>query len=146
MINVDGQNIRHATLDSLRNAIALVSQDVILFDDTVKANIAFGKMDATDDEIEAAAQAAAAHDFIVNLPEAYETDVGDRGSNLSGGERQRISLARAILKDAPILLLDEATSALDAVSERLVQDWSAFPKTARRSSLRTDLRQCKTRI
>lgn len=122
VINVDGQNIRHATLDSLRNAIALVSQDVILFDDTVKANIAFGKMDATDDEIEAAAQAAAAHDFIVNLPEAYETDVGDRGSNLSGGERQRISLARAILKDAPILLLDEATSALDAVSERLVQE------------------------
>lgn len=120
-VRVDGQDIRDLELASLRSAIALVSQDVVLFNDTVRANIAFGKLDATDEEIHAAAKAAAAFDFISAMPEGFDTEVGDRGFKLSGGERQRISLARAILKDAPILLLDEATSALDAESERLVQ-------------------------
>lgn len=118
---VDGQDVRSVTMESLRAQMALVSQDVILFNDTVRANIALGNLAATDTEIEAAAKAAAAHDFIVNLPDQYDTKVGDRGTKLSGGERQRISLARAILRDASILLLDEATSALDAESERRVQ-------------------------
>jgi len=121
-LRIDGQDVRDVTLASLRGKIGMVSQDAILFNDTVRANIAFGKMDASDEEIIAAAKAAAAHDFIMAMPEGYDTIVGDRGGKLSGGERQRISLARAILKDAPILLLDEATSALDAESERLVQD------------------------
>ncbi len=120
-VRIDGQDLRDVTLDSLRGAVAMVSQDVVLFDDTVRANIAFGRMDASDAEIADAAKAAAAHDFISAMPDGYDTLVGDRGFKLSGGERQRISLARAILKDAPILLLDEATSALDAESERLVQ-------------------------
>jgi len=118
---IDGQDVRDVTMTSLRGAIAVVSQDVVLFNDTVRANIAFGRQGATDDDIRAAAVAAAAHDFISALPQGYDTVVGDRGLRLSGGERQRLSLARAILKDAPILLLDEATSALDAESERLVQ-------------------------
>ena len=121
-MRIDGQDVRDVSLASLRGSIGLVSQDAILFDDTVRANIAFGNLSATDDEIIAAAKAAAAHDFIVAMPEGYDTNVGERGQNLSGGERQRVSLARAILKDAPILLLDEATSALDAESERLVQN------------------------
>ena len=100
----------------------MVSQDVVLFDDTVRANIAFGRQGAGDDEIVAAARAAAAHDFIERLPQGYETRVGVGGARLSGGERQRVSLARAFLKDAPILLLDEATSSLDAESEQLVQE------------------------
>ncbi|MFP4003752.1 MAG: ABC transporter ATP-binding protein [Alphaproteobacteria bacterium] len=120
-ITIDGQNIRSVTLASLRGAMALVSQDVIIFNDTVGANIAFGRLDATREEIVAAARAAAAHDFIMRLPRGYDTEVGDRGFKLSGGERQRLALARAVLKDAPILLLDEATSALDSESERLVQ-------------------------
>jgi ATP-binding cassette, subfamily B, bacterial MsbA len=119
---VDGQDTRKVTLRSLRRHIAMVSQDVVLFDDTVRANIAFGRPDATDEAIEAAARAAAAHDFIARLPQGYDTAVGVGGGRLSGGERQRISLARAFLKDAPILLLDEATSALDSESERLVQN------------------------
>lgn len=119
---VDGQDVRDVTLASLRRAIAVVSQDVILFDDTIRANIAFGRPDASEDDIVAAAKAAAAHDFIVKQPDGYDTLVGPGGGRLSGGERQRISLARAFLKDAPILLLDEATSALDSESERLVQD------------------------
>jgi subfamily B ATP-binding cassette protein MsbA len=119
---IDGTDIRDVTLASLREHVAVVAQEAVLFDDTVRANIAFGKPGATDAEIEAAARAAAAHDFVMRLPEGYETAVGDRGSRFSGGERQRIALARAILKDAPILLLDEATSALDSESERLVQD------------------------
>jgi subfamily B ATP-binding cassette protein MsbA len=110
------------TLTSLRAAIAVVSQDVVLFDDTVRANIAFGRAGASDEEIVAAAKAAAAHDFIMKMPEGYGSMVGTGGGRLSGGERQRVSLARAFLKDAPILLLDEATSALDSESERLVQD------------------------
>jgi ATP-binding cassette, subfamily B, bacterial MsbA len=119
---IDGQDIRDVTLESLRRAIAVVTQDVVLFDDTVRANISFGRPGASEAEIVKAAKAAAAHDFIMKLPEGYDTVVGPGGGRLSGGERQRVSLARAFLKDAPILLLDEATSALDSESERLVQD------------------------
>lgn len=120
-ILIDGQDVRDVTIASLRSQIAMVSQDVTLFDDTIRANIALGRLDATEDEIIAAAKDAAAHTFILDQPQGYDTMIGDRGSRLSGGQRQRIALARAILKDAPILLLDEATSALDAESERLVQ-------------------------
>ncbi|MGL4241753.1 MAG: ABC transporter ATP-binding protein, partial [Beijerinckiaceae bacterium] len=118
---IDGQDIRDVSLASLRDSIAVVSQDIVLFDDTVRANIAFGRPGATDAEIAQAARDAAAHDFIVAQPGGYDARVGDRGGKLSGGERQRIALARAFLKNAPILLLDEATSALDAESEDLVQ-------------------------
>ncbi|GJD99113.1 ABC transporter ATP-binding protein [Methylobacterium isbiliense] len=118
---IDGQDVRDVTLASLRRAVAVVSQDVVLFDDTIAQNIAFGREGATQPEIEAAARAAAAHDFIAARPEGYAFRVGPGGGRLSGGERQRIALARAFLRDAPILLLDEATSALDAESERLVQ-------------------------
>ncbi len=121
-ILIDGQDVRDVTLASLRDKVAIVSQDITLFDDTIAANIALGKLDASPDEIRAAAQAAAAHDFIMAQPQGYDTVIGDRGGRLSGGQRQRIALARAILKDAPILLLDEATSALDTESERLVQE------------------------
>ncbi len=120
-ISIDGQDIRSVTLQSLRASIALVSQDVTMFDDTIRANIALGRLDATPEEIVAAAQAAAAHEFILAQPQGYDTMIGASGLRLSGGQRQRIALARAILKDAPILLLDEATSALDTHSEQLVQ-------------------------
>jgi subfamily B ATP-binding cassette protein MsbA len=120
-IRIDGQDVREVTLGSLRSSIALVSQDVTLFDDTIRANIALGKLDATDEEIVAAAKAAAAHEFILSQSQGYATMIGDRGVRLSGGQRQRLALAAAILKNAPILLLDEATSALDTQSERLVQ-------------------------
>ena len=120
-ILIDGQTISDVTLHSLRGAMALVSQDAILFDDTVAANIAFGKANASQDDIETAAKGAAAHDFIMALPGGYDAPVGAMGNRLSGGQRQRISIARALLKDAPILLLDEATAALDAESERQVQ-------------------------
>jgi len=120
-ITIDGQDISEVTLGSLRGAMSMVSQEITLFNDTVRANIALGRLDATEDEIVAAAKAAAAHEFIAELQQGYETVIGDRGLRLSGGQRQRIALARAILKNAPILLLDEATSALDAESERLVQ-------------------------
>ena len=119
---VDGQDVRGVTLASLRDAISVVSQDAVLFDDTIRANIAFGRPGAGEAEIVAAAEAAAAHDFIRALPDGWETRVGPAGGRLSGGERQRVALARAFLKDAPILLLDEPTSALDSQSERLVQD------------------------
>ncbi|MCZ6592551.1 MAG: ABC transporter ATP-binding protein [Alphaproteobacteria bacterium] len=121
-VKIDGADVRDLTLASLRAQIALVSQDVTLFDDSVAANIGFGRPDATNQDIVAAAQAAAAHEFISKLPDGYDTVVGERGANLSGGERQRIAIARAMLRDAPILLLDEATSALDAESERQVQE------------------------
>ncbi|MGC5778047.1 ABC transporter ATP-binding protein [Methylobacterium sp. NFXW15] len=121
-VTIDGQDVRGVTLASLRAAVAVVSQDVVLFDDTIAANIGFGRPGASQDEIEAAAQAAAAHGFVSALPGAYGFRVGPGGGKLSGGERQRIALARAFLKDAPILLLDEATSALDSESERLVQE------------------------
>jgi subfamily B ATP-binding cassette protein MsbA len=121
-ITIDDQDLRDVTITSLRDAIAIVSQDVTLFDDTIEANIRLGRLDAPHEAIVAAAKAAAAHEFIVAQPGGYATELGDRGMRLSGGQRQRIALARAILKDAPILLLDEATSALDSESERLVQD------------------------
>jgi subfamily B ATP-binding cassette protein MsbA len=118
---IDGQDVREVTLASLRGAIGLVSQETTLFDDTIRANIAYGRAGASQAEIEAAARSAAAHDFIVGLPDGYDTRVGGLGAKLSGGQRQRIAIARAILKNAPILLLDEATSALDTESERQVQ-------------------------
>lgn len=117
----DGVDLRDATLKSLRQNIAFVSQDVALFNDTVRHNIAYGRPDATDQEIVEAARIAYAHDFISALPEGYETLVGERGTSLSGGQRQRIAIARAALADASVLILDEATSALDAESEQIVQ-------------------------
>lgn len=120
-ITIDGQDIRNVTLESLRKATALVSQEITLFDDTVRANIAYGRSGATDAEIEEAARHAAAHEFITQLEHGYDTIVGERGVKLSGGQRQRIAIARAMLKNAPILLLDEATSALDTESERHIQ-------------------------
>jgi len=120
-IAIDGQDVRLVTLASLRGAIALVAQEVSLFDDTVRANIAYGRFGASMQEIEVAAQAAAADAFIRELPQGYDTLVGEHGIRLSGGQRQRIAIARAMLKNAPILLLDEATSALDSEYERQVQ-------------------------
>jgi len=120
-VRIDGQDIRDVTFKSLRNAMALVSQEVTLFDDTVRANIAYGRPDASFDDIQAAARHAAAADFIRTLANGYDTQVGEHGVRLSGGQRQRLAIARAMLKNAPILLLDEATSALDTKSERHVQ-------------------------
>ena len=120
-IAIDGQDVRDITLKSLRDCIAFVSQETGLFNDTVRANIAYGRLDCSEQEIVAAAQAAAADEFIRKLPDGYDTQVGERGVILSGGQRQRLSIARAMLKNAPILLLDEATSSLDTESERLVQ-------------------------
>ena len=119
--SIDGTDVRHLTLASLRGAMALVSQDVTLFDDTVAANIGFGDQSAGREDIINAAQAADAHDFIIALPHGYDTILGEDGDSLSGGQKQRLAIARAILRDAPILLLDEATSALDAESESKVQ-------------------------
>jgi len=121
-ISIDGQNINKVSLYSLRKHISLVSQDVILFDDSVKANIAYGNPKALQKDIIEACRFAAADDFIKNLPEGYETSIGENGVRLSGGQKQRISIARAILKKSPIILLDEATSSLDADSEQVVQD------------------------
>ncbi len=121
-IEIDGQDIGHVTLKSLRDSIALVTQEPILFDETVAENIALGRRGASRPEIEAAARAAAAHEFIMLLPEGYDTRVGEGGLRLSGGQRQRIAIARAMLRNAPILLLDEATSSLDSESERQVQE------------------------
>ncbi|HZD25353.1 MAG TPA: ABC transporter ATP-binding protein, partial [Alphaproteobacteria bacterium] len=120
-VRIDGQDVRDVTLASLRGAIALVSQETMLFDDTIRANIAYGRPGASEAEIVAAARGAAAHDFIEALPQGYDTMVGENGVRLSGGQRQRVAIARAMLKDAPILLLDEATSALDSEAEREVQ-------------------------
>ena len=119
---IDGTDVRAATIESVRDAVALVSQEAVLFDDTIRANIAYGRIEASEGEIVDAARAAGAHPFIEDLPQGYDTIIGERGVKLSGGQRQRLSIARAMLKDAPILLLDEATSALDAESERQVQD------------------------
>jgi subfamily B ATP-binding cassette protein MsbA len=118
---IDGHDVRDLTVSSLRSEIAIVTQDTILFNDTVQNNIAYGLPTVPQEKVEAAARAALAHDFILALPNGYDTDIGERGLKLSGGERQRISIARAILKNAPILVLDEATSALDTESEALVQ-------------------------
>lgn len=120
-ILVDDHNIRSLTLKSLMAQIALVDQETILFNDTIANNIRYGKTEASDEDVLRAARAAFAHDFITELPDGYETNIGDRGVRLSGGQRQRICIARAILKDAPILILDEATSALDTESEQMVQ-------------------------
>jgi ATP-binding cassette, subfamily B, bacterial len=121
-IAVDGRDIRSYTARSLRRQIAFVSQDIHLFNDTVRANIAYALPSATDEMIETAARSADAHEFILGLPGGYDTIIGDRGGRLSGGQRQRLALARALLKDSPVLVLDEATSALDAMSESVVQD------------------------
>jgi subfamily B ATP-binding cassette protein MsbA len=118
---IDGQDVAHVTIASLRDAIALVTQDPVLFDDTIRANIAYGPKPDDEAQVIAAAKAAAAHDFIMGLPKGYDTRVGEAGALLSGGERQRIAIARAIYKDAPILLLDEPTSSLDSEAEAKVQ-------------------------
>lgn len=121
-IVIDGEDIRNVTLNSLREQVGIVPQETLLFNGSVYDNILYGRLDATKEEVEAAAKAANAHDFIMGLPEGYDTMLGDRGVNISGGQRQRISIARAILKNPQILILDEATSALDTESERIVQE------------------------
>ena len=122
IINIDEQDISKVKLSSLRKSISMVSQDIILFDDTVSANIRYAKMDATDEEINKACEFAAASDFIKDLPKSYDTLIGENGIRLSGGQKQRLSIARAVLKNSPIILLDEATSSLDAESEEKVQN------------------------
>jgi len=121
-IQIDGQDIKKVSLRSLRKNLSLVSQDVILFDDTIKNNIAYAKNNASNEEIEKACKFAAADEFIVKLSDGYDTLIGENGIRLSGGQKQRISIARAILKQSPIILLDEATSSLDAESEEVVQN------------------------
>ena len=118
---IDGRDVRDTTLSSLRSQIGVVTQETVLFNDTLRNNIAYGQPSISQKQVEAAARAALAHDFIMELPAGYDTMIGERGVRLSGGERQRIAIARALLKNAPILILDEATSALDSESESLVQ-------------------------
>jgi subfamily B ATP-binding cassette protein MsbA len=120
-LTIDGRDVRDTTLASLRSQIGVVAQDTVLFNDTVRNNIAYGQPGVPQKAVEDAARAALAHDFIMDMPSGYETVIGERGVRLSGGERQRIAIARALLKNAPILILDEATSALDSESEALVQ-------------------------
>jgi subfamily B ATP-binding cassette protein MsbA len=121
-VEIDGQDIRYVKGESLLGSIAIVTQQTFLFNKSIKENIRYGKRDASQKEVEAAAKAAYIHDFVCALPKGYDTEVGELGVRLSGGQRQRIAIARAILKDAPILILDEATSALDSESEKIVQD------------------------
>ena len=120
-MRIDGCNVREVTLRSLREQMAIVTQETILFNDTVWNNLCYGRPDLPSEKVLAAAQAALAHDFIQEMPQGYQTLIGDRGQRLSGGQRQRLAIARALLKDAPILILDEATSELDSESEMLVQ-------------------------
>ncbi len=121
-ITIDGTDLRDIRIEDLRSRLGIVSQETVLFHDTIRANIAYGRPDATDEEVERAARAAHAHPFIAQMPDGYDSVVGERGTELSGGQRQRIAIARAILRDPPILILDEATSSLDTESERLVQE------------------------
>jgi subfamily B ATP-binding cassette protein MsbA len=121
-ITIDGHDLREVTLKSLRAQVGIVTQETVLFDDTIANNIAYGAAHATSEQVEAAARAAHAHEFVSALPERYQTRIGERGQKLSGGQRQRLAIARALLKNAPILILDEATSALDTEAELLVQD------------------------
>ncbi|HCA92776.1 MAG TPA: hypothetical protein DEP10_12565, partial [Alphaproteobacteria bacterium] len=121
-VRIDGQDVRDVTQDSLHQAIGVVPQDTVLFNDTIYYNIAYGREDATHAEIINAAKDAQIHDFIMSLPEKYDTIVGERGLKLSGGEKQRVGIARTLLKDPPILLLDEATSALDSETEHEIQE------------------------
>jgi len=121
-VMVDDKDIKEVTMHSLRSLMGIVNQETILFNDSIFNNIAFGKGDATQEQVEAAARIANAHNFIMESENGYQTNIGDRGTKLSGGQRQRICIARAILNNPPIMLLDEATSALDTESEKLVQD------------------------
>ena len=120
-ITVDGQDIRRVTQSSVRKALGIVPQDTVLFNDTVRYNIAYGRTDATQFEVEQAAKAARIHDFIASTPKGYDTMVGERGLKLSGGEKQRVAIARTLLKKPPIVIFDEATSALDSANERAIQ-------------------------
>ena len=133
-ILIDDQNIKDVSLKSLRNKIAIVSQDTVLFDESIKNNVKFAKENATDEEIINACKLAAAEDFIRNLPQGYQTLIGENGVRLSGGEKQRLSIARAILKNSPIILLDEATSSLDTESEEKVQN-AIFNLTKNRTTI-----------
>ena len=119
---IDGHDIRDVTLESLRQQIGIVSQEAFLFNGTIRENILYGKLNATEAEMIAAAQAANCHEFIERLPERYDSRVGERGVKLSVGEKQRVSIARALLKDPPILILDEATASVDTATERLIQE------------------------
>ena len=121
-ILIDGLDIREVTMESLREQVGIVPQETMLFNGSVYDNILYGRLDATEEEVMAASKAANAHNFITELPNGYDTQLGDRGVNISGGQRQRIAIARAILKNPQILILDEATSALDTESERVVQE------------------------
>src|SRR5258707_6920209 len=121
-ITVDGQDIGNVTLESLRGQISVVSQEAFLFNGTVRENILYGKLDATEAELVAAARAANCHEFISRLSEGYDSRVGERGVKLSVGEKQRVSIARALLKNAPILILDEATASVDTATEKLIQE------------------------
>ena len=120
-VKIDGTNIKDLTIESLRGLMGLVTQDSILFNDTIKNNILLGKQNASDDEIMAALKIANAYEFVMDLPNGIETNIGDSGGKLSGGQKQRLSIARAVLKNPPIMILDEATSALDTESEKFVQ-------------------------